>query len=74
MFGLSGHEIRLELDPGSVFDVIGATYKISTNMAGFNFCKGRDDMATDTSFARPSECQQVFFNEIFSFVSSFVAL
>lgn len=43
MFGLRGHEIRLELDLGSVFDVIGATYKISTNM-GFNFYKGRDDI------------------------------
>jgi hypothetical protein len=69
VFGLSGHEIRLELDLGSVFDVIGATYKISTNMADFNFYKRRDDMATDTSFVRLSECRQVFFNEIFSFVT-----
>jgi len=69
--GLQVPEIALDLS--SVFDIIDKSYERSTNMADFNaffLANVVKDFGYETVFARFSECQHVFFNEILTMLEN----
>ena len=70
--GLQVPEIAFDLS--SVFDIVDKSYERSTNMSDFNaffLANIIKDFGCETAFARFSECQHVFFDEVVTMLENF---